>query len=365
MRVALVTDWLNQYGGAERVLEVLHDLYPTAPIYTSLYAPQAVPEAYRSWDIRTSFMQHLPLARTHHQAFLPFYPLAFERFDFSGYDLVLSNASAFAHGVVTPPETTHICYCLTPTRFLWQFYDYVKHEGLGWLARFLLPPLIARLRRWDYASAQRVNHFIAISQVVAQRIAQYYRRESAIIYPPVNTAAYHPADKHGDYFLVLSRLVPYKRVDLAVQACSELGLPLLVIGEGRDRARLERLAGPSVRFLGRLPDAQAKEYFARCRAFIFPGEEDFGITPLEAQAAGRPVIAYAAGGALDTVVEGVTGAFFRQPTAQALAETLRAFDERQFDPAAIRAHALRFDTAVFRERLTAFIAQKLGQPPKT
>jgi len=194
---------------------------------------------------------------------------------------------------------------------------------------------------------------------VAQRIAQYYRRESTIIYPPVNTAAYHPADGHADYFLVLSRLVPYKRVDLAVQACSELGLPLLVIGEGRDRARLERLAGPSVRFLGRLSDEQAKEYVARCRALIFPGEEDFGITPLEAQAAGRPVIAYAAGGALDTVVEGVTGAFFRQPTVAALAATLRTFDERQYDPAAIRAHALRFDTAVFRERLTAFIAQKL------
>jgi len=359
-RVALAASWLNQYGGAERVLEVLHGMLPTAPVYTSMYAPQAMPEAYRSWDIRTSFMQRLPLVTRKHQWFLPLYPLAFESMRVGDCDLLISNTSAFAHGIRTGPGVAHICYCLTPARFLWDYASYVQREQLGHGLRAVLPAVIGLLRSWDYAAAQRVTHFVAISRLVGERIKRCYGRESAIIYPPLDAQAYSPSPDHDDFFLIVSRLIPYKRIDLAVQACSQLGLPLRIIGDGRDRAHLERLAGPTVRFLGHLPDADVKEHLRRCRAFIFPGEEDFGLAPLEAMASGRPVIAYGAGGALETIVEGVTGAFFREPTVESLAEAVRTFDAAVYDPVAIRRHAEGFDRSVFTERLRSFVKQMTG-----
>lgn len=361
MRVAIVASWLNQYGGAERVLEVLHEMYPEAPIYTSMYEPTAMPESYRQWDIRTSFMQRLPLVKKRHQMFLPLYPLAFEQLDIDGYDVVISNSSAFCHGVITRPETCHICYCLTPARFLWNYHEYVRREKIGRLARVLVPLALRSLRTWDVAAANRVDYFVAISRVVQSRIAKYYRRHSEIIYPPVDTARYEISDEVDDYFLVVSRLVPYKRIDLAVRAFSELGLPLKVVGDGRDRASLAKLAAPNVEFLGRIPDKDVRRLYSRCRAFVFPGEEDFGLTPIEAQAAGRPVIAYAAGGALDTVIEGETGVLFREPTAESLAEAVRGFDAHQFDPVRIREHAMRFDVTVFKERLARFVVESLAK----
>ena len=354
-------DWLNQIGGAEGVLEALVEMYPAAPIYTSMYWPQAMPQAYRSWDIRTSFMDRLPLAKRYHQPYLPLYPLAFESFDLAGYDLVISNKSAFCHGVIVPPEALHICYCLTPTRFLWDYHRYVQREGVGRLVRLLLPLFLNYLRVWDRAAADRVDHFVAISQAVRRRIAKYYRREATVIYPPVDTGKYAPADSHDDYFLIVSRLIPYKRIDLAVRAFNELGLPLVIVGDGRDRRRLEKMAGPNIRFLGRVPEDKLRELFSRCRAFIFPGLEDFGIAPVEAQAAGRPVIAYAGGGALETVVEGVTGAFFHQQTPEALIEAIEKFDDKAYDPAAIRRHAQRFDKKVFKRRLREFVEEKLAE----
>ncbi len=353
-------DWLNQIGGAEEVLEALKTMYPQAPIYTSIYWPKVMPASYRSWDIRTSFMDKLPFVKGHHQPFLPLYPLAFESFDLSQYDLVISNKSGFCHGVITPPETLHICYCLTTTRYLWHYPAYVEREEIGSLARLILPPFLYNLRLWDRVAADRVDHFVAISQAVRRRIAKYYRRESVVIYPPVDIERYkHPAvSEHDDYFLVVSRLVPYKRIDLVVRAFNELGLPLIIIGDGRDRASLEAIARPNVKFLGRLPDEEVKGYLGRCRAFIFPGLDDFGLAPVEAQAAGRPVIAYAAGGALDTVVEGVTGTFFHAQTPEALAEVVRAFDEARYDPALIRQNAERFDASVFKEQLGRFIEEK-------
>lgn len=359
MRVALAHDWLNQRGGAENVLEVLVEMFPEAPIYTSMYWPQAMPPFYQEWNIRTSWLDRLPFIKAHHQPFLPFYPLAFQGFDLSDYDLVLSNKSGFCHGVRTASTAVHICYCLTPTRYLWDFEGYIAQEGLGPLARLLVPPLLKPLRRWDLAAAQRVTVFVAISREVQARIASFYHRDSAIIYPPVDTSRFHPLGEYDDYFLVVSRLVPYKRIDLAVEACTRLRLPLLVIGEGRDRPRLEGLAGPTVHFLGWVSDVELSRYMARCRAFIFPGQEDFGIASVEAQAAGRPVIAYAAGGALDTVIEGQTGTFFHEPSAGALIDVLLHFDERAYDPAAIRRNAERFDTAVFKHRLRKFIHQVL------
>jgi glycosyltransferase involved in cell wall biosynthesis len=360
VKVALVHDWLNQYGGAERVLEVLHDLFPEAPIYTSIYEPAAMPAAYRQWDIRTSFMQSLPLVKHHHQPFMPLYPLAFEQFDLTAYDLVISNSSAFCHGVLTPAPTLHICYCLTPTRFVWNFHDYVREESLGGLAKLALPPLLAQLRLWDRLAADRVNHFIAISRAVAGRIAKYYRRDSAVIFPPVDCSSFQPADDVGDYFLVVSRLIPYKRVELAVRACSDLGLPLVVAGDGRYRAALERIAKPSVRFLGWVDEARLRDLYAHCRALIFPGEEDFGLTPLEAQASGRPVVAYAGGGALDTVMPGVTGEFFAERSWEALAEVLLRFRAADYDPAAARHNALRFEVGSFKEQFRGFVEQRLA-----
>jgi glycosyltransferase involved in cell wall biosynthesis len=359
MNVALVHDWLNQLGGAEDVLETLVDLYPAAPVYTSIYRPQVMPAAYRSWDIRPSFMNRLPLVKRYHQPFLPLYPLAFESFDFSGYDLVLSNKSGFCHGVLTGPDTLHICYCLTPTRYVWDFARYAGRENLGRPSRALLQPLLTYLRLWDRLAADRVDRFIAISTTVQRRIARFYRRPSVIIYPPVDTERFVPSGQVGDYYLVVSRLVPYKRVDLAVQAFSRLDRPLIVVGDGRDRASLQTMAGPSVTFTGRLPDREVADLMGRCQALIFPGVDDFGITPVQAMAAGRPVIAYAAGGALDTVIEGRTGLFFREPAPEALGAAVEQLEALTFDPARIRRHAERFGRPLFEQQLAAFIDQQM------
>ena len=360
MRIAIAFSWLNQYGGAERVLEVVHEMYPEAPIFTSIYWPEALPDFYRSWDIRTSFLNRLPLAQRHHQPFLPLYPLAFEQFDLRSYDLVLSIPSAFAHGVLTPPETRHICYCLTPARFLWDYETYVQREGLGRLARLILPLLISRQRQWDRLAADRVDDYIAISRAVKARIAKYYRRASEVIHPPVNVQTFQPAAERSDYFLSAGRLVPYKRVDLVIKAFNELGLPLHIVGSGRDRAALKVIAKPNIVFRGSLSQAELRDEYAHCRAFIFPGEEDFGITPVEAQAAGSPVIAYAGGGALDTVVEGETGLFFREKTPESLAEAVYRFQAARFDPAAMRRQAMQFDTAVFKKRLAEYVAASMA-----
>ena len=360
MNIALVHDWLNQMGGAENVLEALVDLYPAAPVFTSMYWPQVMPDEYRQWDIRTSFMDRLPLVKRHHQPFLPLYPLAFESFDLSEHDLVLSNKSGFCHGVLTGPETLHICYCLAPTRYLWDLPRYAQREGIGRVGRALLQPVTSYLRLWDRLAADRVDHFIAISRTVQRRIARYYRRESIIIYPPVEVDHYEPASQTEDFYLVVSRLIPYKRVDLAVQALSQLDRPLVVVGDGRDRARLEELAGPTVTFAGRLPDAQTADLMARCRAFIFPGEDDFGIAPVQAMAAGRPVIAFAAGGAMDTIVEGETGLFFHQPAVDPLKAAVERFETLTFQPARIRRHAEQFSRSIFEEQLRAFVEHKTG-----
>jgi glycosyltransferase involved in cell wall biosynthesis len=361
MKVALVHDYLNQMGGAERVVMAFHELFPDAPIYTSIYDPTRVDPAFRKMDIRTSFMQKLPLVTKHHQPYLPFYPIAMEQLDLRGYDLVLSSSSAFGKGVITRPETLHICYCHTPMRWCWNYREYVEREQLGKVARSILPFFITSLRIWDQVSANRVDHFIANSPVVAERIRKYYQREAMYIPPPVETSRFpfDPTLQPDNYFLILSRLVPYKRIDLAIQACNQLQLPLVIIGGGRDLERLKRLAGPTIQFLGRLPDEQVIHYYTHCRAFLFPGEEDFGITPLEAQACGRPVIAYGAAGALASVIEGVTGIFFREQTVENLVATLASFDEKQFNPTTIRNHALEFDTPCFHRRILQFIKTKM------
>src|SRR5215467_2903954 len=353
MKVALVHDYLNQMGGAERVVLALHEMFPDAPIYTSIYDPKRVDMAFQSIDIRTSFMQRFPLVKKHHQPYLFFYPFAMERLDLRGFDLVLSSSSAFAKGIITRPETIHICYCHTPMRWCWNYDEYIERELLGRIPRSILPFFISGLRVWDQTSSMRVDHFIANSPVVATRIQKYYRRDAVVIPPPVEVSrfSYDPATEVEDYFLIISRLIPYKRIDLAIEACNRLRLPLVIIGAGRDLERLKRLAGPTIRFLGRLSDQEVVHYYARCRALLFPGEEDFGITPLEAQACGRPVIAYGSGGVLASVVEGITGVFFYEQTVDSLAKALASFDDRRYEPQTIRSHALEFDMPRFRRRI--------------
>ena len=362
MKVALVHDYLNQMGGAERVVLAFHELFPDAPLYTSMYDPKRVDAAFRSMDIRTSFMQKLPLVKKHHQPFLPLYPYAMEHLDLRGYDLVLSSSSAFGKGVITRPGTMHICYCHTPMRWCWNYDEYVEREHLGKMARTVLPFFITNLRVWDQTTSMRVDHFIANSPVVADRIQKYYRREAVVIPPPVEASRFlfEPGTPPEDYFLIVSRLMPYKRIDLAIEACNRLQLPLVIIGGGRDEQRLKQLAGPTICFMGRLSDEEVLRYYARCRALILPGEEDFGITPLEAQASGRPVIAFGAGGALASVVDGVTGVFFHAQSVDSLAAALATFDESRFDTQAIRNHALEFDKPRFHRRLLQFIEARMS-----
>jgi glycosyltransferase involved in cell wall biosynthesis len=356
-RVAIVHDWLNQIGGAESVLEVLVEMFPAAPVYATIYWRDGMPRRYQEWDIRPTWLDRAPGVYRRHQAYLALYPLAVRSMDLSGYDLIVSNKSGFCHGVRTGRNQLHIDYCLTPTRYVWDFATYINREGLSCVARATMWPLIRWLRRWDRRAADGVDHFVAISREVRTRIARHYGRASVVIHPPVHVERYRPADEPpDDFFLVVSRLIPYKRVDLAVRACTELRRPLIVVGEGRDRPALEKIAGPTVQFKGRLADHEVADLLAHCGAFVFPGNEDFGIAPVEAQAAGRPVIAYAAGGALDTVEDGETGLLFDQQTPEALIDAMRRFDSVQFDSAHIHRQAQRFGVERFKRELGSFIA---------
>ena len=362
MKVAIIHDWLTNMGGAERVVLALHELFPSAPVFTIVHNPDKLPPEFAELDIRTSFIQKLPKAKTKYQTYLPFMPIAVEQFDLSEFDIVISSSHACAKGVITRPETLHICYCYTPMRYAWFLYhEYMKLHKVSRVKRLFIPPLMNYLRMWDRLAADRVDDFIAISNGVRSRIKKYYRRESSVIFPPVNTEYYTPSDTIEDYFLVVSRLVPYKRVDLAIEAFNKLGWPLVVIGDGSEKEKLKRIAGPTVKLMGRLSDEETRNYYARCKAFIFPGEEDFGITPVEAQAAGRPVVAYGAGGALDTVKPGITGKFFYPQTAEALAAALKDFEWQKFNPATIQQHAQEFDTKKFKKDIYDYTVRKYDE----
>ncbi len=359
MKVAIVHDYLMQMGGAEKVVEVLHDMFPDAPVYTSAFDRQAMPAFYGDWDVHTSFLQRLPWKRKSHRAALLLYPAAFESFDLSGFDLVISSSSSFAKGIVTGPDTVHVCYTHTPMRFAWTPRSYMKEERVSMMTRTFLAPALHYLRTWDALAAMRVDHYIANSQVVANRIRKFYRRDCDIVHPPVDVARFHVAPEVGDYYVMVTRLAPYKRLDLAVEACTRLGRPLKIVGGGRYRKKLEKIAGPSVEFLGRVSDADLPDLLAKARGYIMPGEEDFGIAPVEANASGRPVIAFAAGGALDSQIDGVTGVFFDQPTVESLMDALQRAEAIDFDPKVIRAHAEKFDIKCFKLKIQAVIAKAL------
>ena len=365
MKTALVHDYLAQAGGAERVVAAFHSMFPAAPLYTSVYDAKATLPAFENMDIRASFLQRWPFSsRRFHKLALAYYPAAFERFDFTGYDLVLSSSSSFAKGVVTPPEACHICYCHTPSRFIWRQQEYLGQSKSSRLMLGMAGSVISGLRSWDVESAQRPDYFVANSYNVARRIRKFYRRDvAAVIHPPVETANFAPApaSEVGGHFLVVSRLLNYKRVDLAVEACNRLQAPLRVVGIGPDLPALKRLAGPTVQFLGRLSDKEVAQELARCKALIFPGEEDCGLTPVECMASGRPVVAYGAGGALETVVEGETGVFFREQAVDAVAAALEEVGRLPFSPAALQSHAAGFDTRVFEARLRRLIDEAMAE----
>jgi glycosyltransferase involved in cell wall biosynthesis len=356
MKVALVHDWLTGLRGGERVLEQLCLLYPDADVFTLVHVPGSCGPIIERHRIVTSFLDRLPKSSYRH--YLPLFPLAVERFDLRAYDLVISTSHAVAKGCRPAPSATHVAYVHTPMRYVWDQFDAYFGPGraspLTRVAAYAVAPF---LRRWDVRSTRRVHGLVANSRFVADRIRRYWRREvDAVVYPPVDTGRFHPAaEGPDDYALIVSALVPYKRVDLAVSAFSRLKRPLWIAGDGPERRRLEAAAGPSVRFLGSVAPDHLPPLYARARFFVLPGEEDFGIAPVEAQAAGRPVLALGRGGALETVIEGETGVFFRKPTVESLLEGIAAIDTLQPDPLRLHEHATRFDAARFGPQMRAVV----------
>ncbi|CAM3784086.1 glycosyltransferase [Alicyclobacillus pomorum] len=357
-RVVLVHDYLNQLGGAEKVVGVLHEMFPEAPVYTSIVDRNRLWSNLADADIRPSFMQHIPLIRKKFKWFFMLYPFAFRMLRIPDCDVVISSSSAYAKGIKLPRRSrpVHICYCHTPMRFAWNFEQYIRNETSSKILKILARCFVPVLKQWDKATSKQVDLFIANSRTVQERIKRVYNREAIVVHPPVDLPE-RLVRNPEPYFLILSRLVSYKRLDLAVEACTRAGLPLIVIGDGPDRARLQALAGDNVKFLGFQPQDVILEHLARCKALIFPGEEDFGITPVEAHAQGRPVVAYRAGGALDTVIEGVNGLFFEKQSPEALIEALMKVDSYDWDPTVIRQAAERFSRSRFEERMKQLLSR--------
>ena len=364
MKVALVYDRVNKWGGAERVLLALHKIFPSAPLYTSVYDKKSAPWA-REFKVKTSFLQKIPFAATHHEVLASLMPIAFESLNFDNFDLVISVTSEAAKGIVIHPGTIHICICLTPTRYLWSGYnEYFKNSFF----KIVTYPLVFILRKWDIVASKRPDKYIAISKEVVRRVKKYYKKDATLIYPPVvlGKKAFFKKQKN-DYFLIVSRLVPYKRVDIAIEACNSLRLPLKIVGKGSEIEYLKSIAGPTIEFVGSLTDKELIRYYNDCCALLFPGLEDLGLTVLEAQQYGKPVIAYKAGGALDTIIEGKTGEFFTPQTHKALAKKLQLLLKKRKIKLGSKGnntytvyakkHAASFNQRRFRQEIMKFIKE--------
>jgi glycosyltransferase involved in cell wall biosynthesis len=358
VRVALVHDYLNQRGGAERVFAHFVHAWPQAPVYTALYDPAAVGDLVPQQRVRASYLNRIPLAHRFFRMLAPLYPRAFERFDFREYDTIVSSTTAWAKGVIVPPGAVHVCYINTVSRFAFAYDAYVGGFGMGAIAR----PMVKRLVEWDKAAAQRPTHFVANSRNVADRIRRYYGREAEVLHCPVDVDRFSVGRGEGDYFVIASRLLPYKRIDLAIRAAQLAGVKLVVAGSGPAEGALRELArGTTTTMLGYVDDATLDRTIGAARAAILPGEEDFGLVPLEAAAAGRPTIAYRGGGALETIIDGETGVFFDEPSPESLAAVLRDFDATRFDPQRLRAHAETFGPEQFEQRLKAIVDRVRAQ----
>ena len=361
MKVALVHYWLVGMRGGEKVLEALCDLYPDADIYTLVCDLEAISEKIRRHRITTSFLQKIGGVR-HYQKMLPLMPYALESFDLTGYDLIISVEAGPAKGIIPGPGATHICYCNSPMRYIWDLYPQYRASA-GPLTRAVMSLTAPSLRQWDVTTSHRVDHFIANSAYVARRIERYYRRTAHVVHPPVDLPRFKPATDVGDYYLCAGQITPYKKVELAVEACTRMGRRLVVIGSGVSPA-LRRLAGPTVEFLGPVDDATMVHHFAHCKALLYPGIEDFGIVPLEVMASGRPVIAFAQGGALETIVDGRTGMFFDEQSTDGMVAAIERFESTwtPVDAEVMQAHARGFDTGVFKARMAELIDSLIETP---
>ena len=355
--VALIHEYLTRLGGAERVLKHISDIYPEADIYTLLYNEAKVGEVFPANKVYMSFVNNFPNWLKSKVKFLaPFFPSAVESFDLSQYDLIISSSNSFAKGVITKPQAIHISYCHAPSTFIWNaFHSYRKQQKKGNIGNFLILLLTHYLRQWDRQAADRVDYFIANSKLTQSRIKKYYRKDSVVIYPPVDVNRIKAKKSHKDYFLIVSQLTPYKNIDIAVEAFNKLKIPLIIIGDGPERQRLEKLAESNVEIKGFLDDETTVEYYQNCRGFVFAGSDDFGIAPVEAMAAGKPVLALREGGALETIIEGKTGEFFDAPIVELLADGVRRITEKTYDTAYIRRHAEKFSTKRFIEEIKTYI----------
>jgi glycosyltransferase involved in cell wall biosynthesis len=375
IRVAIVHHWFVSLAGGERVVDTIASMFPHADVFTLFLDQRKVPFGLRKHKITTSFLDKIPAARRAHRYFLPFYPLAVEMLDLSGYDLIITSDSGPMKGVITDPHSMHICYCYSPMRYVWDAHSaYLR--GMSPLIRTAFRPVSHYVRNWDYSAAQRVDRFIAISRYVAGRIRKYYRRDSTVIYAPVDTSRGFIADKHEGYYLTVGRLVPYKRTDILIDACCRLGRKLVIVGDGPEMKRLKQKAAKNIEFLGEVDDSQLSDIYARCRAFLFAADEDFGLVPLEAHSYGRPVIAFGKGGALETVVGSytparhqkqgeelaITGVFFTEQTGDSLADAILAFEsaEEVFVPERIQLHARKFDKSIFLGRMRDYLNDVLA-----
>lgn len=356
LKIAIVCDWLTVFAGAERVVYEMHQLFPNAVIYTSLYNKKALP-AFKNAEVRESALRYLPFARKFHRLFLPWMPLAFERMDLSEFDLVISSSHSAAKGIITRPETLHVCYCHSPMRYVWdQSHQYQDQFKSFSLLRPFYRPILHKIRLWDRVAADRVDSFVTNSAYIQDRVKKYYKRESTVIHPPVDLHTFSVGKQHGDAYLAVGRLIPYKRFDLIVKAAVKMGFSLKVVGDGPELKKLKRLAkGADIEFLGKISDEDLRSAYQHAKALIFPQQEDFGIVPLEAMACGTPVIAYGKGGALETVMDGVSGLFFEEQSVESLVKAVQKFEKKKWDAEKVADSVSQFGAARFRSELRHFL----------
>jgi len=360
LKVAIVHDWLTGMRGGEMCLEILCDMFPDAPVFTLVHNKGSVSQKIESHPIHTSFLQNFPFVKTAYRNYLPLFPVAIEQMNLKSFDVIISTSHAVAKGIIPHSKALHISYIHTPMRYVWDLYDeYFGDDKIGFLKRLIVPPIASYLRNWDVSSTNRVDEFIANSYNVKQRIWRHYRREAEVIYPPVDTSKFGLGEKSDNFFLIVSAFVPYKRVDLAIEVANKRKENLVIIGNGPDEKKLKSIAGPTVQFKKALAHEELRYYYQNCKALLFPGEEDFGIVPLEAQSAGKPVIAFGKGGILETVINGKTGIYFHEQTIDSMSLVIDEFNKTQFDSKEIRNHALEFDASIYEKKMKQFILQKM------